>query len=83
MFLRSCIWVRDNEALVEGGLLASSLPRSHAGRCYDPFDLFLAFTLVATAAVYAACLMHPQQIGPDEHEDRSRPATKRAIAALQ
>jgi hypothetical protein len=52
--------------------LASSLPRSHAGLCYDP-DLFLALTIVATAAVYAACLMHPQQIGPDEHEDGSRP----------
>jgi hypothetical protein len=22
MFLRSCIWVRDNEALVEGGLFS-------------------------------------------------------------
>ena len=44
------------------------------GIAMTPFDLFLAFTLVATAAVYAACLMHPQQVGPDEHEDHSRPA---------
>jgi hypothetical protein len=43
------------------------------GSAMTPFDLFLALTIVATAAVYAACLMHPQQIGPDEHEDGSRP----------
>jgi heme A synthase len=39
-----------------------------------PFHLFLALTIVATAAVYAACLIPPQQIGADENDDRSRPA---------
>jgi hypothetical protein len=39
----------------------------------NPFEIFLALTVVATVAVYVACMMHPQN-GAEERDDHSRPA---------
>jgi hypothetical protein len=40
----------------------------------SPFDIFIALTIIATMAVYVACITHPQQIGADKRDDHSRPA---------
>jgi hypothetical protein len=37
------------------------------------FEMFVALTVIATTAVYVACIAHPQQIGADERDDHSRP----------
>jgi len=38
------------------------------------FEIFLGATILATTAVYVACITHPQQIGADKRDDHSRPA---------
>jgi len=38
------------------------------------FEIFVALTIIATTAVYVACITHPQQLGADERDDHSRPA---------
>jgi hypothetical protein len=39
-----------------------------------PLEMFVALTVIATMAVYVACITHPQQSGADERDDHSRPA---------
>jgi hypothetical protein len=38
------------------------------------FEIFVVATIIATIAVYIACITHPQQSGADERDDHSRPA---------